>query len=186
MSYTSFIGVLVAGLLANNCLVGNCTGVDITMNGTRSYKNASIYSLVVFCVLFASSLLISLCKLILTHYGMGGTLFIVSMVVVAVMVQIAEFICLKVCPTFVKQFKYFIPILACTEMMFLIGMLSASMKFGYQLLYVIFSGIGTWIVLLTIAGIKKNYSHKDTADRFKGLTMSLMIVMVLALIFTAF
>lgn len=186
MDYTSFLGVLVAGLLANNCLVGNCTGIDVTMNETRSYKNASIYSLILFCVQLASSLILALCKIILTHFGLGGLLFLVAMVVVACMVQLAEFVCIKVCPAFVKQFKYFIPILACTEMMYMVGILSVSMKFGYQLLYVIFNGIGTWLVLLTIAGIKKNYTHKDTADRYSGLTLSFLVVMVLAIIFTAF
>ena len=71
-------------------------------------------------------------------------------------------------------------------MMYMVGILSVSMKFGYQLLYVVFNGIGTWLVLLTIAGIKKNYTHKDTADRYSGLTLSFLVVMVLAIIFTAF
>lgn len=186
MSYTSFLGVLIAGLLADNCLVANCTGADVTMMQTKSYKNASIYSLIIFAVTLCSSIVMSICSNILAFYGLHNLAFIISMVVVAVFVQLAEFVCKKVCPIFIKQTKYFVPILAGTEMMFMVGLLSASISFGYMLLYVLFNGLGVWMVLLAIAGIKKNFTHSDTKENSKGLVLSLTIVFVLALIFSAF
>lgn len=186
MDITNFFGILLAGVLANNCLVANCTGIDITTNGTRSMKNASIYSLIIFGVMLMSSITIYICKNIMVYYGLASVVFLVAMVIVAIYVQIAEFIAKKVCPVFVKQMNYFIPILAGTMMFFMLGLTATAMSFGKMILYVLFNSLGIWIVLLLIAGIKKNFTHDNLQDKYKGLVMSLVIVFILAIIWTAF
>ncbi len=186
MGTTSFFAVMLAGLLSNNFLVGNCTGVDITTNGTNSFKTASVYSLVVFAVAFMSSITAYICNLILGYYGLTNMLFIISMVIVAMYVQMAEYVLKKVYPAFLKQTKYFVPILAGTMMLFVLGSLGQTYSLFKMLLLVIFDCLGVWAVLLLIAGIRKNSSHAELKDNYKGTVMSLIIVLVLTIIWTAF
>ncbi len=186
MASTSFFAVLLAGILSNNMLVANCTGVDVTTNGTNSFKTASIYSLVVFCVAMCSAITAYISNEILGYYGIGKMLFIVTMIIVAMYVQIAEFVLSKVYPLFLKQVKHFVPILAGTMMLFVLGAIGIEYSFFKMIALTIFYGLGIWGVLLLIAGIRKNSNHKEVKESYKGTVMSLIIVFVLAIIWTAF
>ena len=181
----NFFGILLSGVLASNCLVANCSGIDITTNRLKNVKNASIYSLIIFCVLFMSSLIIFLCNLILQYYGLERLLFLVTLVCVAGLVQIAEYVTKKLAPRFYLEIGYFIPILACNLFLLLLPTSFAGLDFWEMLLSVVSSGFGIWCILTIIAGIKQNYFEKVKGSVDANVA-SLIVVFVLIVIWTAF
>ena len=182
---TNFLAIMISGLLASNCLVSTCSGIDITTNRLKDLKNASIYSLVVFCVLLASSLALYVCNLILEYYGLTKMLFLVALVCVAGFVQVADYVTKKIAPRFYAQVGYFLPILACNLFLLVLTTSATNLSFGYMLLHVLFNGLGIWFVLSIIAGIKQNY-FTEKKGTVNANIASLVIVFILIIIWTAF
>ncbi len=181
----NFLTIALSGILASNCLVANCSGVDVTTNRLKGIKNASIYSLIIFCVLLVSSLIIFLCNMILQYYGIVRLLFLVTLVCVAGLVQIAEFVTKKLAPRFYLEIGYFMPILACNLFLLLLPTSFARLRFGEMLASVISSGLGIWFVLSVIAGIRQNYFDKKDGAINSNIA-SLIVVFILVVIWTAF
>ena len=132
----NFLSIVLSGLLASNCLVSSCSGIDVTTNRLKGVKNSSIYSLIIFSVLLTSSLIIFLCNIILQYYGLAKLLFLVTLVCVAGLVQIAEFVTKKLAPRFYLEIGYFIPTLACNLFLLLLPTSFAELKFFEMILSV--------------------------------------------------
>ena len=182
---SNFLAIMISGILASNCLLTTCSGIDITTNRLGGIKNASIYSLVVFCVLLASSLVMFICNLILQYYGLLRLMFLVALVCVAGFVQIAEYVIKKVAPRFHLEIGYFVPILACNLFLLLLTTSFSKLSFGEMLLSVLSNGLGIWLVLSIIAGIKNNYFERKDGVVDTNIA-SLIIVFVLMIIWGAF
>ncbi len=180
----SFWSIIASGVLVSNCLVSTCSGVDITTNPTKDIKNASIYSVVIFSILTVSSVLMFLCNKILDFYGIAHMLFLVTLICVASLVQIAEYLTQKIAPRFVQDIGYFMPILACNLFLLILPTTFANLTFGQLLLNAIASGIGIWFVLAIIAGIKHNYFKKES--KINTNLASLIIAFVLIVVWSAF
>ena len=70
----SFWSIIASGILASNCLVCTCSGVDITTNPIRDVKRASIYSLIISAILLASSVIMFLFNRILAYFSLSRML----------------------------------------------------------------------------------------------------------------
>lgn len=180
----SFWSIVVSGILASNCLVSTCSGIDITTNPIRDIKRASIYSLVVFSILFASSIITFICDKILAYFSLTRMLFLVTLVCVAGFVQMAEYLTKKFAPRFSQDISYFIPTLACNLFLLILPTSFAKLTFWQMLLSVIASGVGMWLILAIIAGIKHNYFKQES--RTNTNIASLVVVFVLIVIWSVF
>jgi Na+-translocating ferredoxin:NAD+ oxidoreductase RnfA subunit len=123
--------------------------------------------------------------MILQYFGISRLLFLVALVCVAGLVQIAEFTTKKLAPRFYLEIGYFMPILACNLFLLLLPTSFAGLRFGEMLLSVISNGLGIWLVLSIIAGIKQNYFEKADGA-INSNVASLIVVFILIVIWTAF
>lgn len=181
----NFLSIIVSGFLVSNCLVSTCSGIDVSVNKTKDLKNASIYSLVIFCVLLASSITLFVTNKILEYFGQANLLFLIAIVCIAGFVQIAEFVTKKVAPRFYQEIAYFIPILACNLFLLLLSTSFSTLSFAEMLLNVVANGVGIFSVLGIIAGIKNNYFFKKDGAVNPNIS-ALIVVFVLIIIWTAF
>lgn len=182
----TFFTTLLAGLLSNNCLVANCSAVDVATSGGKSLKNISIYSLIVFAVSLLSAVTLQICKPLFVYFGLQSAVYIAIAFVVAIYVQIAEFVVKRTCPVLFKQMKYFVPVLACVLMLFMIGSMATLKSFGIVLLAVVGESLGLWLVLAITVGLKRNFDKPSLKDNYRGMVLSLVIVFVLMVIWTVF
>ena len=179
--------LLLAGLLANNCFAATGTGIDVTTSKFTTFKNATIYSVLVLCVGLLSGITYYVSFQILESYGLLSFAFFVALIIVAIFVQMAEFVARRAMPKFYSQAKYFVPILASTLFIFMffsgINLLGG---FWTMIITIIGQSLGLWVVLCLIAGVRRSCASLPISSAFNGNLLSLIIILVLMIIWTAF
>lgn len=182
----TIISMLVAGLFSANVVTMGGTGLELATNNLNTIKNALYYTFIVFVVGLLSLITLHVVNLILISYELQSYLIVVALLTISMYVQMAEYVCKKALPLFFTQTRYFVPSLVGTLFMLILSTYSSSTSLINMILDVLFISAGIMITLVLIAGIRQNYQNKNVAAVFKGNLLSLIILLLLMLAWTAF
>jgi len=185
MNLTTFLTVVIVGTLTGNVMIGSGIGLDLASNNLNSIKNALIFSLFVTAVSLISGVCVFLANLWLVASGNAGFLVLVGMLIVAIFVQIAEYVMKKLTPIVHTHIKSILVVLIPTITIILFSLLGEGVGFGEFLLSLVFTCVGMIAVMVTICGVRQNKLTYATYDVFKGNLMTLVVLFVLALVWTA-
>ena len=181
MTFQTLLSIMLVGIITGNVFCASGMAVDVAGNQLNTIKGSLIYSLFIFGTLLLSGVVIFVTNLIL-----GGKYFVfVVVLVVAIMVQIAEFLMEKFFPIIHTKLGRFIVALIPTLTIILFSLFTQGLTFGVLLLNIIFICVGITLVLALISGIRNNKLTYSSDEVFKGNLMTLVILFVLALVWTA-
>lgn len=188
MTLSSFVSILLAGIITNNMISVSATGADMAMTRSNTLKNSAIYGLVATIVIILSSIISFLLRSVLFNYGIVSISLIVALFVIAMLVQMAEAILEKFAPQFLLEVKYFTPLLACTCAIVALNM---QVLVGYttfvNMIFSAFSySVGIFVVLILMGGVKHSVRFKPIPDGCEKVVVSLLILFIIAVAFCAF
>lgn len=186
MTFEVLFATLLLGLITGNVVLASGVGVDIAGNNLNSIKNALILSLVIFLITIISGIIIFVTNLIIGSVGMSSALLFVTILVVAIMVQIAEYVLEKVWPVLHALLGEFFVTLIPTISVILLGVFGAGVSFGMMLLDIISISLGVTLILAVISGVRSNKLTHSSYEVFRGNLMTVAILFVLALVWTVF
>lgn len=183
---TSLLSIILVGIITGNVVSGSMLGVDLAGNNLNSIKNALILSLLIFGISLISGVTMFVVNLALAGSGNGGFIVFVTLLVVAVMVQLAEYILEKFFPVAGVKLSRFLVVLIPTLSVVLLGILNAGIGFAELMSHIVFTNLGIALTLAVIAGVRQDKLAYSSYDIFKGNLMTLSILFVLAIVWTAF
>ena len=186
MGLTTFLTAIIFGTLTGNVLLSSGIGLDLVSNNLNSIKNALIFSLYVVGITILSGVFIYLANLWLVSGEHVGFIVLVGLLIVSVIVQIADYLMMKLTPIVHTYVKNIIVILIPTIAIIILSLLGANVNFFEFLLNLLFTCVGMVFVMVTICGIRQNKLTYATYDIFKGNLMTLVVLFVMALVWTAF
>lgn len=188
MTFNAFVTILFTGLITNNMITVSATGADMAMNRLNTLKNAAIYGLVASITIITTTVINYFVRDILVEFELQNTALLISLFMIAIVVQICETVCERVAPKFVNEIKYLAPLLACT-----CGIVALNIQvfigyagFAEMLVTSIAYSLGLVFVLLIIAGIKRSMKYKNIPYGVQRVVSSLLILLILAMAFSAF
>lgn len=183
---TSILSVILVGIITGNVVSGSMIGVDLAGNNLNSIKNALILSLLIFGVSLISGITMFVASLALSGSGNGGFIVFVTMLIVAVMVQLAEYVLEKFFPVVGVKLERFLVVLIPTVSVILLSLFGEGMGFGAFMSHIVFTNLGIALTLAVIAGVRQDKLTYSSYDIFKGNLMTLSVLFVLAIVWTAF
>lgn len=186
MGESLVLSALIAGLFSSNIVVSSGIGFELGTNNLTGAKNASVYSLIVGVCSVFSSIVLFVLNLILKSFEVESYFIVAALLVVAVFVQIAEYLAKKFMPLFFTQTKYFVPSLVSSLFIVLVCAFSQASNFLHLLLITMAESLGVFMVLVLVASIRKNNSSIQKKPILNGNVLSLVILLFVMMAFTAF
>ena len=185
MTLASLLSIILVGIISGNVISSSMVGVDLAGNNLNSIKNGLVLSLIVFGVSLVAGIGVFVINLALVASGNSGFLVVAAFLFVAVLVQIAEYILEKFFPIVHTNLGGFIVTLIPAVAVILFSIFTSEIKFLELLLNIVFVNLGITLVLTIIAGVRQNKLTYSSYDVFKGNLMTLAILFVLAILWTA-
>jgi len=185
MTLSSLLSIILVGIITGNVISSSMVGVDLAGHNLNSMKNSLILSLFVFVISLFSGIAVFVVNTILEQTGNVGFLVFVVFLVVSICVQVAEYMLEKLFPIVHTKLKGFFVVLIPAISVILFSILGGGVTFLELMLHIVFVNLGITVVLTIIAGVRQNKLTYSSYDVFKGNLMTLAILFVLALIWTA-
>lgn len=180
MNLTTFLATIIFGTLTGNVMLSSGIGLDLASNNLNSIRNSLVFGLYVVAITFVSGLLMWLVNL----WVSSGFVILVGFMIVAILVQIAELIMIKLSPIVYTHVKEMLVVLIPTISIILFSLIGYA-SFWLFLFNLIFVCVGMIGVLVTISGVRQNKLTHTTYDVFRGNLMTLVVLFVMALVWTA-
>lgn len=184
MTLTSLLSIILVGIISGNVISSSMVGVDLAGNNLNSIKNGLVLSLITFGVTLISGIGDFVTNLVLVSTGNSGFLIFAAFLLVAVLVQVAEFILEKFFPIVHTNLDGFMVTLIPAVAVILFSIFTTNITFLELLLNILFVNVGITLVLTIIAGVRQNKLTYSSYDVFKGNLMTLAILFVLAILWT--
>lgn len=185
MTIESLFGIMLIGLISGNVITSTGLGIDIAGNNLNSIKSSLVLSLMIFGITLLSGVVLYVSNLVLIAYSVEGFLVIVAFVTVALFAQIAEYVLERLFPVVHTKLNGFVVTIIPSVLIILLSLFGTGIGFGWLLLDIIFICLGITAVLSVISGIRNNKLTYNSYDVFKGNLMTLVLLFVMALIWTA-
>ena len=183
MGITTFLTALIFGTLTGNVLLSSGIGLDLASNNLNSIKNALVFSLFVVSITLVSGISTYLAYIWLASGENTGFIVLVSIMIVAIVVQVAELVMMRVVPIVHTHVKDILVVLIPTISIILLSLIGVG--FGEFILNLLFTCFGMVLIMVTISGVRQNKLTFATYDVFRGNLMTLVVLFVLALVWTA-
>lgn len=183
---TSLLSIILIGIITGNVVSGSMIGVDLAGNNLNSIKNALILSLLIFGISLISGVTMFVASLALANSGNGGFIVFVTMLIVAVLVQLAEYVLEKFFPVAGVKLERFLVVLIPTLSVVLLSVFGEGMVFGELMSHIVFTNLGIALTLAVLAGVRQDKLTYSSYDIFKGNLMTLSVLFVLVIVWTAF
>ena len=185
MDLTVLLTAIIFGTLTGNVLLSSGIGLDLVSNNLNSIKNALIFSLYVVCITIISGIVVWLANFWLVSVENAGFIVLVGFMIVSIVVQLAEFIMMKISPIVYTHVKEILVVLIPTISIVLFSLIGNGVGFGEFILNLLFSCVGMVGVMLTINGVRQNKITSATYDVFRGNLMTIVVLFVVSLVWMA-
>ena len=185
MSLSSVLSLLLVGVISGNVITSSMVAVYLAGNNLNTTKNSLILSLFVFGVTLFSGIAVYLANVFLIAIGYTEFIIFIAFFVVAVFVQVADNLLEKLFPIVHTKLNSFIVALIPAITLILFSVCANSVTFVELLLNILFTNLGVAIVLALISGVRENKLTYSSYGVFKGNLMTLAILFVLAIVWTA-
>lgn len=188
MTTVEFVSILLAGIISNNLVASSGYGADLAMNRTNTLRVTAVFSLVISIVIIVTSTATFLLTPLYIKYVIEDGAILITFFMVAVVVQMCEAVLERVAPKSLSEFEYFVPLLSCScailaiNIEIFVGFQSYAQVILSSLMY----SAGIFISLMLLSGLKHSIKFKRIPYGYERVVVSLLLLLLLSLIFTAF
>lgn len=193
------ISLFVRSIFADNMIfayfLGMCSYLAVSKNVKTS---AGLGVAVTFVLLITLPVNYLLQTMVLDPLNLGYLSFILFIAVIAAIVQLVEMVVEKYSPSLYASLGIFLPLIAvnCAIMggsLFMqqrIGLPAVDPKaitsLGDSVMYALGSGIGWFLAIVCLAGIREKMEYNDVPKPLQGLGITFIVVGLMAMAFMCF
>jgi len=195
--------LLVASVLTSNILLTNFLGLCSFVACSKQVATAvGLGAAVTFVMTFTTALNWALYYLLLQRGALAWLVgpeaaaridleflyFILSIAVIAAFVQLVEMIIDRFSPTLYYALGIFLPLITvnCAILGAALFMVIRKYDFVQSLCYGFGSGLGWWLVILAMSGIRARLRFANIPKPLQGVGITLLITGLMAMAFSAF
>lgn len=181
--------IFLSAVLVNNFVLSYFLGICPFLGVSSHYESAVGMGLAVtFVMTLASSICWILYHLILVKTGLLVLEYVVFILVIASLVQIVEMFIKKYSSSLYEALGIYLPLITtnCAILGLAIFMVIRDYNFLSSVIFGFSSGLGFFLVLIMMAGIREELIFSDVPEVFKGAAITLITAGILALAFMGF
>ena len=195
----NLLSLFVKSIFVDNMIfayfLGMCSYLAVSKNVKTS---AGLGVAVTFVLLITLPVNYLLQTMVLDPLNLGYLSFILFIAVIAAIVQLVEMVVEKFSPSLYASLGIFLPLIAvnCAIMggsLFMqqrIGLPEVDPKaitsFGDSVMYALGSGIGWFLAIVCLAGIREKMEYNDVPKPLQGLGITFIVVGLMAMAFMCF
>ncbi len=185
----SIISIAFTAFLIENVILNQFLGICPFLGVSKSKKSAIGMGIAVVLVIVLSTIVTyAVYNLILVKLGMVYMRTIVFILIIAALVQMAEFIIKKLSPSLYESLGIYLPLI--TTNCAVLGTAILSIDKGYNFLEVIVYSasisLGFLFVMWIFSTLREKIDYSPVPNAFKGVPIALITAAILALIFSRF
>ena len=183
------ISLLLAGILTDNYVLVNTTGICPFLGVSKKFQQAMGMSLaVIFVILCATAVTWPIYTYLLVKFNLTYLQTIVFILVIAALVQFVEIILKKFIPPLYKSLGVYLPLI--TTNCVVLGVANENIQEGRNFISSMIAsfgvGIGFLVAMLLFAGVRSRIENCPSPKPFKGIPITLVAAAIVALAFGGF
>ncbi len=188
MEINAFI-IFIAAIFTSNILLTNFLGMCSFLSVSREVESSLGLGLAVFFVMtFTTAINFVVYHFILVPLNIIYLQYIIFIIVIAAFVQLTEMIIERFSPVLYYTLGIFLPLITvnCAILGVSLFLVIRDYNFLQSVLYGAGSGIGWFIAILALAGIRQKVKYNYVPAGLQGAGLSLIITGIMALAFIGF
>ncbi|MDD6429311.1 MAG: electron transport complex protein RnfA [Lachnospiraceae bacterium] len=181
--------IFIGAFIVNNVLLSQFLGLCSFLGVSKKTSTAvGMGGAVTFVITIASVVAGLLYKYILVPTGFEYLDTIVFILVIAALVQVVEMFLKKNVPSLYRALGVYLPLI--TTNCAVLGVALKNVTNNYSILqgvvYGIGTGLGYFLAIVILAGIREKYQYNDYPKYFKGTAMTLITAGLMSMAFFGF
>ena len=181
--------IFISTVLINNLVLSYFLGICPFLGVSGKIESAfGMGMAVIFVMTLATSISWLIYHFILAPFDLFSLEYVVFILVIASLVQIVEMFIRKFSPALYQSLGIYLPLITtnCAILGVALFMVARNYKFLESVVFGFAGGMGFWLVLLIMAGIREELDYVEVPKVFKGASLTLITAGLLALIFMGF
>jgi Na+-transporting NADH:ubiquinone oxidoreductase subunit E len=189
MSQTSALVILVAAVFTNNILLANFLGMCSFVACSRRLDTAvGLGAAVTFVTTCTTPVNYLIYHYMLVPAGLEFLSFIVFIAVIAAFVQFVEMFVERFIPVLYFSLGIFLPLITVNCAILGVTLFAIIRQYDiYQSLgFGLGAGLGWWLAIILIAGLRKKMEYSDVPGPFRGVAIAMILTGIMAMTFMGF
>ena len=181
--------IAVTTAIVNNVVLSQFLGLCPFLGVSKKVETAAgMGGAVIFVITLASAVTGVIYKFVLQPFHITYLQTIVFILVIAALVQFVEMFLKKFIPSLYQSLGVYLPLI--TTNCAVLGVALNAITYEYDLLqtvvYAIATGVGFFIAIVLMAGIREKVEYNDIPKPFQGTAIVLIISALMAIAFMGF
>jgi electron transport complex protein RnfA len=189
MDFKILVTILMSAVLVNNYVLRQFLGICPFLGVSKELKNAVGMSIaVIFVMMLATAVTWPIQKYLLDKNDLGFLQTIVFILVIASLVQLVEITLKKFVPSLHKALGVYLPLITtnCAVLGVTIVNINKSYTYLESLVNALGTGLGFFLGMVILSGIREYTENTDPPESFKGLPITLISAAILSFSFFGF
>lgn len=186
---SSFISILLAGLLTENMILSKFLGICPFLGVSKKVPTAASMGVAVTAVmLIATAATYPIYAYILEPGGLAYLQTIVFILIIAAIVQLLEIAIKKFSPPLYSALGIYLPLITtnCAVLGITILNFTKELTFLESLVNALSAGLGFLLAMVIFAGVREKLDEADIPEGLKGLPITLIAAAIVSLSFLGF
>ncbi len=186
---SSFISILLAGLLTENMILSKFLGICPFLGVSKKVPTAASMGVAVTAVmLIATAATYPIYAYILVPSGLAYLQTIVFILIIAAIVQLLEIAIKKFSPPLYSALGIYLPLITtnCAVLGITILNFTKELTFLQSLVNALSAGLGFLLAMVIFAGVREKLDEADIPEGLKGLPITLIAAAIVSLSFLGF
>ena len=186
---SSFISILLAGLLTENMILSKFLGICPFLGVSKKVPTAASMGVAVTAVmLIATAATYPIYAYILKPGGLAYLQTIVFILIIAAIVQLLEIAIKKFSPPLYSALGIYLPLITtnCAVLGITILNFTKELNFLESLVNALSAGLGFLLAMVIFAGVREKLDEADIPEGLKGLPITLIAAAIVSLSFLGF
>lgn len=186
---SSFISILLAGLLTENMILSKFLGICPFLGVSKKVPTAASMGLAVTAVmLIATAATYPIYAYVLVPCGLAYLQTIVFILIIAAIVQLLEIAIKKFSPPLYSALGIYLPLITTNCAVLGITILNFTKGFNFleSLMNALSAGLGFLLAMVIFAGVREKLEEADIPEGLKGLPITLIAAAIVSLSFLGF
>ncbi|MBE6769910.1 MAG: RnfABCDGE type electron transport complex subunit A [Ruminococcaceae bacterium] len=186
---SSFISILLAGLLTENMILSKFLGICPFLGVSKKVPTAASMGVAVTAVmLISTAATYPIYAYILVPCGLAYLQTIVFILIIAAIVQLLEIAIKKFSPPLYSALGIYLPLITtnCAVLGITILNFTKELTFLESLVNALSAGLGFLLAMVIFAGVREKLDEADIPEGLKGLPITLIAAAIVSLSFLGF
>ncbi len=186
---SSFISILLAGLLTENMILSKFLGICPFLGVSKKVPTAaSMGAAVIAVMLIATAATYPIYAYVLVPSGLAYLQTIVFILIIAAIVQLLEIAIKRFSPPLYSALGIYLPLITtnCAVLGITILNFTKELTFLESLVNALSAGLGFLLAMVIFAGVREKLDEADIPEGLKGLPITLVAAAIVSLSFLGF